>query len=180
MGLSCNTQGLRCIIRDFFISAHNSLVAACGFSCSKACGILVPWPGIEPESPALQGGFSTLDHQGSPSNTLPLSLLQILTQDLHSLLHFWILFQHLPLLEPPGASCLGPSFQMHWPLFSPAQPDLRTELTPQPSLSLQNIHSAIITPLLTFPGSSSSPSPSIRSSLGSDLSPCPSSLYTLL
>ena len=43
------------------------LVVACGISvlvvhrlgCSKACGILFPWPGIEPESPALQGRFLT-------------------------------------------------------------------------------------------------------------------------
>ena len=27
--------------------------------CSKACGILVPRPGIEPASPALEGGFLT-------------------------------------------------------------------------------------------------------------------------
>ena len=30
-----------------------------------ACWILVPWPGIKPTSPALQGGFWTLDPQGS-------------------------------------------------------------------------------------------------------------------
>ena len=34
-----------------------SLVAACGLSCPVACGILVLWLGIEPVSPALQGGF---------------------------------------------------------------------------------------------------------------------------
>ena len=28
-----------------------------GFSCPEACGILVPTAGIEPMSPALQGGF---------------------------------------------------------------------------------------------------------------------------
>ena len=31
-----------------------------------ACRILVPWPGIKPTSPALQGGFWTLDPQGRP------------------------------------------------------------------------------------------------------------------
>ena len=34
-------------------------LSSCGtqaFSCSTACGVLVPWPGIKPESPALQGG----------------------------------------------------------------------------------------------------------------------------
>ena len=28
-----------------------------GLSCPMAGGILVPWPGIEPTSPALAGGF---------------------------------------------------------------------------------------------------------------------------
>ena len=32
---------------------------ACGFSCPKVCGILVPWLGIKPECPALEGRFST-------------------------------------------------------------------------------------------------------------------------
>ena len=32
-----------------------SVVTPHGFSCPKACGILVPQPGIEPMSPALQG-----------------------------------------------------------------------------------------------------------------------------
>lgn len=31
-----------------------------------ACRILVPRPEIEPASPALEGGFLTTDHQGSP------------------------------------------------------------------------------------------------------------------
>ena len=31
-----------------------------------ACGILVPWPGTEPTSSALQGGFLTTEHQRSP------------------------------------------------------------------------------------------------------------------
>ena len=30
-----------------------------GLSCPAACGILVLRPGIEPESPALEGGFLT-------------------------------------------------------------------------------------------------------------------------
>ena len=37
---------------------HSALVVAVpGLSCSVACEILVPLPGIEPRSPALQGGF---------------------------------------------------------------------------------------------------------------------------
>ena len=30
-----------------------------GLSCLAACGILIPRPGIEPSSPALEGGLST-------------------------------------------------------------------------------------------------------------------------
>ena len=34
-----------------------SLVMARGLSCSRACGIKVPQPGIEPAAPALPSGF---------------------------------------------------------------------------------------------------------------------------
>ena len=36
----------------------------CGLSCPAACGILVPRPGIKPESPALEGGFFTTGPPG--------------------------------------------------------------------------------------------------------------------
>ena len=39
------------------------MVVALGPRCSMACGILVPKPGIEPASPALQGGFLTTGPQ---------------------------------------------------------------------------------------------------------------------
>ena len=38
-----------------------------GLSCPKACGILIPGPGIEPVSPALVGGFLTT---GPPGKSL--------------------------------------------------------------------------------------------------------------
>lgn len=40
----------------------------CGLRCSKACGMLVPWPGTELTSPALQGGFVTT---GPPGKSQP-------------------------------------------------------------------------------------------------------------
>ena len=40
-------------------SAQPSLVLSLGISCPAACGILVPWPGIEPVSPELKGKFLT-------------------------------------------------------------------------------------------------------------------------
>ena len=42
-----------------------------GFSCPAACGILVPWLGIEPVSSALQGGFFTT---GPPGKSLTITL----------------------------------------------------------------------------------------------------------
>ena len=42
------------------------LVAARGLRCSKTCGILVPGPGIEFTSPALEGGFLTTELPGKP------------------------------------------------------------------------------------------------------------------
>ena len=41
-----------------------SIVVGQGFNCSRACGILVPQPGMEPMSPALHVGFLTTRPQG--------------------------------------------------------------------------------------------------------------------
>ena len=46
-----------------------SVVVARGLSCSVACGILVPRPGIEPTSPALAGGSLTTASPGKSLNT---------------------------------------------------------------------------------------------------------------
>ena len=42
----------------------SSVVVAQGLSCPAACGILVPPPGMEPVSPALEGGFFTTGPPG--------------------------------------------------------------------------------------------------------------------
>ena len=39
-------------------------VVVCRLSCSVACGMLVPPAGIKPESPALEGRFSTTGPAG--------------------------------------------------------------------------------------------------------------------
>ena len=51
-----------------------SVVAVHGLSCPTACGILVPRPGIEPASPALEGGFLTT---GPPGKSPLLLILKI-------------------------------------------------------------------------------------------------------
>ena len=63
-------------LRPIFIVARGNLTAVCWLSscraahrlsCPKACGILVPRPGIKPASPALAGGFLTT---GPPGKSL--------------------------------------------------------------------------------------------------------------
>jgi len=45
----------------------SSVAVAHGFNCLTACGILVSRPGVEPKSPALEGGFLT---SGPPGKSL--------------------------------------------------------------------------------------------------------------
>ena len=54
LGLHCNTWTLSCDVLP-------SLVVARRLSCLKAYEILVPWPGIDPMSLALEGRFLTSD-----------------------------------------------------------------------------------------------------------------------
>ena len=60
MGLPCGPQALE---------HTGSVVVACGLSCSKTCGMLVPRPGIKPAFPELQGGFLI---SGQPGQSLVL------------------------------------------------------------------------------------------------------------
>ena len=54
-----------------FIASWAFLILLCRLSCPKACGILLQsQPGIEPASPALEGGFLTTGPWGSPRNSL--------------------------------------------------------------------------------------------------------------
>ena len=56
-----------------------SVVVAHRLSCPTACGILVPQPGIEPVSSALEGGFFTTGPPGKSQKWvfLPQSSLQM-------------------------------------------------------------------------------------------------------
>ena len=50
------TQGIFLASRWIPCCSVAQELAVCWLSCSVACGILIPPPGIEPTSPALQGG----------------------------------------------------------------------------------------------------------------------------
>ena len=67
LGLGCSMPDLH-TFRCAGSRAHR-LFSSCfclGFSCPSAVRILVPWPGIKPESPALKGRFSTTGPPGKP------------------------------------------------------------------------------------------------------------------
>ena len=57
LGLSCSTWDLHCTLRSFVECG----LSACGhgLSCFTVCGILLPWPGIEPTSAVWQVRFLT-------------------------------------------------------------------------------------------------------------------------
>ena len=99
LGLSCGTRHLS-------VKFTHSLLVAWGLSCSAACGILVPWPGIKPTSLALQGGVLTTGPPGKSSHmkffvTLPASCRVP-----------WLQVPYLPL-EPykPWKQCTGETSQ---------------------------------------------------------------------
>lgn len=46
------------------VTAHGRLSVVCGPSCSVTRGTLVPQPGLEPKSPALEGGLLTPGPRG--------------------------------------------------------------------------------------------------------------------
>ena len=58
--LSCGTRDLCCVLQDLSLRSMDSLIVSCklsarvAFSFSTACGIVVPRPGINLESPALE------------------------------------------------------------------------------------------------------------------------------
>ena len=72
-------------------SAQASLDAARGFSCPRACGILVPQPGTKPMPPALEGGLLNTGPPGSPGSNLNRGILRQLEGKLtvHSRKWIW-------------------------------------------------------------------------------------------
>ena len=53
------TLSLSCVMQDLSFQHTDLVVTVHVLSCSIACGILVPQPGIKPSSPALQDRFLT-------------------------------------------------------------------------------------------------------------------------
>ena len=68
-GLSCSSRNLRCVLWDRSLQRTDPGCGE-GCSCSPACGILEPWPGVEHESPALDGRFFTTGPPGKSLYTL--------------------------------------------------------------------------------------------------------------
>ena len=55
-----------------------AFTVAHGFSCPEACGILLPWQGIKPKSPALEGRFLTTGPLWKSQNKVFYSCLSLL------------------------------------------------------------------------------------------------------
>ena len=91
LGLNCNTQDLSLQCTDFW--RGGSVVAVRGPSCSVTCGILVPWPGIKPVSPALPGRFT-----GPPGKSLQCFLTFYQCSNSLYNLFFIFLFVYLAVL----------------------------------------------------------------------------------
>ena len=53
LAASVLSRGMRALL----LRCTGSVIVACRLSFPRACGILVPWPGIKPESPALEDEF---------------------------------------------------------------------------------------------------------------------------
>ena len=64
MGSSLHWMGSFQYDTQTLLVSTGSVVATCQPSCPAARGILVPWPGIELKSPALQGRFLTTGPSG--------------------------------------------------------------------------------------------------------------------
>ena len=71
-GVSCGMWDLLCIMWGLLLWCTDSLVVL-GLSGPAGCGVLVPGSGIEPQSPALEGGFLTA---GPPGKSLCCRLAQ--------------------------------------------------------------------------------------------------------
>ena len=66
---SCGARAAGCL-GSVVLWHVTSVVVARRLSCPAACGILVPRPGIEPASPALEGGFFTTGPLGKSLGSL--------------------------------------------------------------------------------------------------------------
>ena len=91
----------------YLLGVLQILVAVPGLRCPEACGILVPQPGIEPVSPALEGQFLT---PGSPGKCLYHMLIKHLLESFSVCGHTWVMvlpnlcpFSKFLLFHTPGS-----------------------------------------------------------------------------
>ena len=102
-----------CHVRSFVaargLQSTGSVVVARGLSCSAACGILVPRPGIEPVSPALQGRFLTTGPPGKPPCQLTIdgSMYNQFPVFLAALGICTTLGMSVPFVHPRHPACFG-------------------------------------------------------------------------
>ena len=104
--LCCSAQALRCGARASLVVAHGlqstwalqlrnagSVVVARRLSCPAACVILVPQPGIKPESPALEVRVTLLTTGPPGKSLLIFSSNHLLTLSLWLISLLWYLIR---------------------------------------------------------------------------------------
>ena len=107
-----------------------SLVVAGRFSCSMACGILAPQPGLSLHPPALGDGFLTTGPPGSPSMSSPLDYVTA-----HSYLQSNVIF----------------SLRVSSSTFRKWHPHLHGPLLSCPHLTQYTFHLLILLPVSPIP-----------------------------
>ena len=126
-------------MRDTLLQRLDPLVMVRGLSCCVACGLLVPWAGMEPESPALEGGALTTGPPGkSPSWLFHLPLApplsgcpwngrpaHLVPGPLGSLVPFAPLNMSATCLWWTASALPTPSLVLHPAILAPQLPSLR-------------------------------------------------------
>ena len=90
------------------LECMGSVVVAWGLSCPAACGILAPQPGIKPTSPALQRGFLTTGHQGSPPPNPPPNPPTPTARPFYCPPDLLLSLKNFSILSLPGRACPPP------------------------------------------------------------------------
>ena len=103
------------------LSSHGpsgfSWVAVRGLTCPTACGILLPWPGIQSETPALEDGFLTT---GPPGESIEIVFFMLVY--FRSSVPCSSVTQPCPTLCNP-TKCSTPGFPVHYQI-----PELQTHV----------------------------------------------------
>ena len=113
----CHFLFFRIFYSFIYFWLHWVLVEACGLSWPTASGILVPWPGIKPSFPALEGRFLTTGTSGKSPFLISVFMFAFLKN--YWFTYFWPYEMACGILVPwPGIKTAFPALEAqnfnHW------------------------------------------------------------------